>query len=327
MEKMIAQILEGMALRIEERPYMALIIDSMEKGDDMLLSTFVDTLVQRFGVSIDGMKILSGGMISVDMDGGEVIADVRSMPVQKGKENIVVRTLQGIMTKHMKDGYFLIAFLYPLPYGESGEVESTITEKLTKKGTLYRRPVFVMGRRGILYAVVPGEAGEVMTVSEEQMIPANEEKREEEPQDPEGVSEKKEEGKGEGVEDLVHKPGLLYFKSGDVSPENIMDALQHEGAILSDIIRKRTEAVRILGQKGLSVVPPSDIATHRLYIADLSGGFGDFMAEVSRLKAEGLWDESVKEVVKAFLKEYERLGISRDTINEFANKHGIDVFA
>ena len=327
MEKMVAQILEGMALRIEERPYMALIIDSMEKGDDMLLATFVDTLVQRFGVSIDGMEILSGGMISVDMDGGQIVADVKSMPVQKGKENIVLRTLQGIMTKHMKDGYFLIAFLYPLPYGESGDVESTITEKLTKKGALYRRPVFVMGRRGILYAVVPGVAGEVMTVAEGQMIPESVEKVGEETQKVEAVSEEKAEKTGEETEDIVHRPGLLYFKRSDVSPENIMDALQHEGAILSDIIRKRTEAVRILGQKGLSVVPPSDIATHRLYIADLSGGFGDFMAEVARLKAEGLWDDSVKEVVKAFLKEYERLGISRDTINEFADKHGIDVFA
>ena len=310
MGQIIVSLMEGVTLRLESKPSLALFIDSMNKCEDIFLSAVIDTLVFRFGVDIDDMNI-SDGIVEVSLEGKRYLIDTKTVPVKSGKGHIAARTIGGALKKHKEKEYMLLSFVYPLPYGESADDEDSILESLKNKGAVYRRPVFVMGRRGVLYAVVPAEKKQVITVKETQA------------HIPEEVAIA--ESQKEDDLALASVPGLLYFRKSDASPDEIMDALQHEGAILSDLIKKRTEAVRILGERGLSVVSSSDIATHRLYIADLSGGFGDFVAEVARLKSEGIWDDSVKEVVKAFIKEYERLGISSDTIKGALQKHKIDI--
>ncbi|NOZ92224.1 MAG: hypothetical protein GXO59_03010 [Dictyoglomi bacterium] len=309
MSQILVSLLEGVAMRLEEKPSLALFIDHMEKCEDVLLSSMVDTLVYRFGVSIDDIS-LKDGVATVSIEGKTYLVDTKTVPVKSGKGHIAARSIQGVLKKHEEENYVLLSFVYPLPYGESASDEDSILESLKKKGAVYRRPVFIMGRRGVLYTIVPSEKRQVMTVKETDAYI------------PEEIVETE---KTEEDIPLASTPGLLYFRKSNATPDELMDALQHEGAILSDLIKKRTEAVRILGERGLSVVSSSDIATHRLYIADLSGGFGDFIAEVARLKSEGIWDNSVKEVVKAFIKEYERLGVSSDTIKDALQKHKIDI--
>ena len=287
MSRVLANIIEGVALRMEDKPSIALFLDRLKKCDEIFLSTLVDTLVFRLGIDIDKIDLQDSG-VQVTLEEKSYVIDVKSVPVKSGKGYIAARTIHNVLKKRGKQGYILLTFVYPVPFVSSDDVEDAILESIKQYGTVYRRPALIMGRRGMLYGITVDddvEKGKVVSVreTESHVTPS---KELEMPQDT------KDEEKADMP--IIQKPGLLYFRGADTSDEAIMDALHHEGAILSDLLKKRNDAVRILGERGLSVVSTSDIATHRLFIADLNGGFTDFMAEVLRLKNEGLWDESVK---------------------------------
>lgn len=318
MSRVLVNIIEGVALRMEDKPSIALFVDRLKKCDDIFLSILVDTLVFRLGFDIDKIDLQNSG-VKVTLEEKSYVIDVKSVPVKSGKGYIAARTIHNVLKKHEKQGYILLTFVYPIPFVTSDDAEDTILESIKQYGTVYRRPVLIMGRRGIIYGITVSDGigeGDVISVIETETYIASSKKMEV----PQATKEK------EKVDiSIVQKPGLLYFRSTETSTDAIMDALHNEGAILSDLLKKRNDAVRVLGERGLSVVSTSDIATHRLFIADLNGGFTDFMAEVLRLKNEGLWDESVKNVVKMFIKEYENLGVSADVIKDILEKHDIDI--
>ena len=318
MSRVLVSIIEGVALRLEDKPSIALFIDRLKKCDDIFLSTLIDTLVFRLGFDIDKIDLQDSG-VKVTLEEKSYVIDVKSVPVKSGKDYIAARTIHNVLKKRGKQGYILLTFVYPVPFVPSDGVEDAVLETIKQYGTVYRRPVLVMGRRGIIYGITVSddmEEGSVVSVveTESYVSPLKKMETTQATKDDEKVDMS-----------IIQKPGLLYFRGTETSTDAIMDALHHEGAILSDLLKKRNDAVRILGERGLSVVSPSDIATHRLFIADLNGGFTDFMAEVLRLKNEGLWDESVKDVVKMFIKEYEKLGVSSDVIKDTLEKHGIDI--
>ncbi len=309
MKQQIARIVEGIALRLEESPGVGLFVKNMKKVEDILLVYLINTLIYRLGVNLSDIT-LDGEMITFLLDGKSYKIPVKTLPLKSGK-GYIVRSVHGALKKYGSSVSALVMLVYPFS-DEFKEADDLIVESLREKGSVIKRPIFIGDRQLMIYALVVGKEKGVTEV-QEQVIYSEE------------TEEEVEEKSSGDVSVKTDVPGLLYFRREGVSPEEIMDALAGEGKILSDLMRKRAEAVKVLGERGLSVVSNSDIATHRLYIADLSGGFNDFVSEVVRLKGEGIWDDSVKDVVRAFLKEYERLGVDSDTIKASLSKHHIDI--
>ena len=130
-----------------------------------------------------------------------------------------------------------------------------------------------------------------------------------------------------GLSEITRVPGLLVFDGRQVSSADILAAVSREGADLTQLMKKRDDAIRVLGQRGVGVVSNSDIAYHRLRLADLSGGFADFMQEIDRLKQDGIWDDGVKELVRSMLRKYISLGVPQQVVEEEAKRRGIDIYA
>ncbi len=130
-----------------------------------------------------------------------------------------------------------------------------------------------------------------------------------------------------GLSEITRTPGLLVFDGRQVSSADILVAVSREGAELTQLMKKRDDAIRVLGQRGMGVVSNSDIAYHRLRLADLSGGFADFMQEIDRLKQDGIWDDGVKELVRSMLRKYISLGVPQQVVEAEAKRRGIDIYA
>lgn len=128
-------------------------------------------------------------------------------------------------------------------------------------------------------------------------------------------------------QEIINTPGLLVFDGRQISSADILAAVSREGEELTRLVKKRDDAIRVLGQRGVGVVSNSDIAYHRLRLADLGGGFADFMEEIDRLRRDGIWDDGVKELIRSMLRKYISLGVPKHIVEKEAKRRGIDIYA